>query len=261
MARIRTIKPEFFKSETLELCEDFTKLLFIGLWTYVDDDGRGVYNARLIRGELFPLRDSLSLDELELHMQALVDAGLVAIYEVDGRRYLWVRAWREHQKVNRPTASKLPAPSEENLLPGQGLLVKSSVKDHGGLTEDSRQERKGTGKGKEQGTGIASVGKFSEDSRKQDLLWEAVMWVCRIDTAKITPSARGGYNKALKELRQVGAQPEQVPHVAMAYRMAMPNAPLTPTALAKWWASAEGVATQPKVDKHAAEVNEWVNAG
>src|SRR3546814_14876688 len=57
MARIRTIKPEFWTSETIAALPIRTRLTFIGLWTYVDDNGVGFGNETLIVAELFPLED------------------------------------------------------------------------------------------------------------------------------------------------------------------------------------------------------------
>jgi len=40
MARTRSIKPSFFKNEFLAECEPMARLLFVGLWTLADRDGR-----------------------------------------------------------------------------------------------------------------------------------------------------------------------------------------------------------------------------
>lgn len=69
---------------------------------------------------------------------------------------------------------------------------------------------------------------------KRDLLWEVVLEVCGIE-GPITASARGAYNRAVKDLRQVGATPEDVRLRAGRYRTMFPRASLTPTALSKWW--------------------------
>lgn len=74
------------------------------------------------------------------------------------------------------------------------------------------------------------------NGRKPDLLWDSVMDACGVDCASIPPSARGGYNKAVSELRSVGAAPSDVHERAGNYRMHMPHATLTPNALARHWA-------------------------
>lgn len=109
MARIRTIKPEFFTSLTVAGLPLTARLTFIGVWTYADDFGRGVDDPRLVRAAVWPL-DERTVAEVEADMTAIAEAGLIRRYEVDGRRYLTVTGWAEHQKVSHPTPSKIPAP-------------------------------------------------------------------------------------------------------------------------------------------------------
>jgi len=66
------------------------------------------------------------------------------------------------------------------------------------------------------------------------VLAETVADVCGIDLARMTRSGRGAFNAALKDLRDAGATPEQIPAGAAIYRW---QVPLTPTALAKHWGS------------------------
>jgi hypothetical protein len=147
MARIRTIKPEFFTSLTIADLTPEQRLTFIGLWTHVDDAGRCVDDARLIKAALWPLDDRTAAD-VERDMGALTEASLIVRYTLNRRHYLAVVNWSEHQKISHPSQSKLPAPDEGEPTPPTSTDG-SSVKPHGGLPEDSPLERKG----KEQGTG------------------------------------------------------------------------------------------------------------
>ena len=112
MARIRSIKPEFFTSETLAVLPISARLTFIGLWTYVDDNGVGQDNERLIMAALYPLDDDLleSLQRTREDLRSLSGAGVLQRYTVDGKRFLYVRSWTEHQKVSHPRASRYPTP-------------------------------------------------------------------------------------------------------------------------------------------------------
>jgi hypothetical protein len=74
-------------------------------------------------------------------------------------------------------------------------------------------------------------------SDKRDELFEAVAQACGIDWTNITPTGRGPLNKAVKELRDIGVTPDQIPGRATAYRRTYPDAPLTPMALTKHWAA------------------------
>jgi DNA-binding transcriptional ArsR family regulator len=76
---------------------------------------------------------------------------------------------------------------------------------------------------------------------KKDLLFEAVAEACGIRLDALTRSARGQLNAATKELRDIGATPEQVAGKAKAWRKQYEGATLTPTALTKHWAALEDV--------------------
>lgn len=112
MARIRSIKPEFFTSETLARIPLSARLTFIGLWTYVDDNGVGVDNERLIGAALYPLDDDPleSLRRVSEDLRQLSAVGVITRYEVAGRRYLYVTNWDEHQKVSHPGKPRYPLP-------------------------------------------------------------------------------------------------------------------------------------------------------
>jgi hypothetical protein len=61
MARIRSIKPEFFTSLTIGSLSERARLAFIGIWTFVDDYGRAVDDARLVKAAVFPLDDRITV--------------------------------------------------------------------------------------------------------------------------------------------------------------------------------------------------------
>ena len=107
MARIRTIKPEFPQSESIgRICRD-ARLLFILLWTIADDDGRTRAASRMLASLLCPYDDDVPglidgwLGELERE-------GCIRRYEVDGSIYLELCNWLKHQKIDKPSKSRLP---------------------------------------------------------------------------------------------------------------------------------------------------------
>lgn len=138
MARIRTIKPGFFRSEDVSALPMRARLTWIGLWTQCDDAGRTKDNAKLIKADVWPL-DPVTLADIEEDLSTLAAHGRIVRYEVDGRRYLEVVNWDDHQSINRPTPSKIPPPPN-------GTYPQMST--HGRFSEDSHQEGKGKeGKG------------------------------------------------------------------------------------------------------------------
>ncbi|MEU8744920.1 hypothetical protein OH540_07590 [Streptomyces sp. BPPL-273] len=110
MARIRTIKPEAFTSESLAEVTVAAERTFFGLFTQADDHGRHRDNAAIIAGLLWPLRAEHTSVHVEDDLQQLANAGLVCRYTgCDGRRYLHIVTWSEHQKIDKPSQSRLPA--------------------------------------------------------------------------------------------------------------------------------------------------------
>jgi hypothetical protein len=105
MARIRTIKPEFFRSRALTECSLSARVTFIGLWTACDDEGRYRYEPELLKADIWPFEPH---HDIGGDVQALAEHGMVCIYESAGKRYLHVVNWHEHQKINRPSPSRLP---------------------------------------------------------------------------------------------------------------------------------------------------------
>lgn len=159
MARIRTIKPSFFTSETISRLTVEQRLTFIGLWTHVDDEGRCVDNARLVKAAIWPLDDRTGAD-VEGDLGALSECSLITRYTVSGKRYIVVNGFREHQVINRKTRSTLPGPdqatppAEEAQVnqPATSTNTQADTSSDTRRSEDSRSThtRKGReGKGKE----------------------------------------------------------------------------------------------------------------
>jgi len=136
MARIRTIKPDFFTSLTIADLTHEARLTFIGLWTHVDDEGRCVDDARLVKAAVWPL-DERTAKDVDIDLWEISDAGLVRRYTVGVKKFIAVTSWKEHQRINRPTASKFPPPEEGEPTP-KPRLTEDSVRAHGGLSEGSR---------------------------------------------------------------------------------------------------------------------------
>lgn len=121
MARIRSVKPEMRRSRTVCAWPYVVRWTFVGLPGYCDDEGRGEDDVRLLKAELYPLDDDVTPSKLEKHLQQIAATGPLCRYEVDGKRYLHLTSFGEHQRVNRPTPSRIPpCPFHERSLNGHG---------------------------------------------------------------------------------------------------------------------------------------------
>jgi hypothetical protein len=146
--RIRSIKPEFFTSEVITSLPLSARLTFIGLWTYVDDNGVGPDNERLILAAIYPLEGdpSETLRRVSDDLRTLSAAGLVQRYEGDSKRLLYIRSWDEHQRVSHPGKPRYARPLTcENTDP-PAILPKSS-----GKAPETLRPEQGAGS-REQGT-------------------------------------------------------------------------------------------------------------
>lgn len=146
--RIRTLKPEFWKHFRMAHLPAETRLLAIGLLNYADDEGYFRAHPSLIRGELMPYTEKSS--HIPKMLEALQSIGFLTLYNTDhGEPMGHVTNFLEHQRINRPTASKHSRKTHPQL-------TESSVIAQPSLTDSSLLEREqGTGKGK--GNGILSA--------------------------------------------------------------------------------------------------------
>lgn len=133
MARIRSIKPEFWTSEQIIECSTSARLMFIGLWNFCDDHGRHSSNVRRIKAEIFP-GDDFSFDDIRRMIDELVTNGLIIEYSIDDQDLIQVTGWH-HQKIDRPQKSKYPPPPE-----GHSSNVRRSF-----ATEGKRKGEEGRG--------------------------------------------------------------------------------------------------------------------
>jgi hypothetical protein len=129
--RIRSIKPEFWSSDDIGELPWDVRLLFIGLWSYVADNGVGRDNPKLIAADLFPLEDDPleTLATVSRGLATLSDAGLITRYRVGSKRFLHVTEWAAHQKIDKPTRSNFPPPTCEDAVfdePSRGTLESSA---------------------------------------------------------------------------------------------------------------------------------------
>lgn len=109
MARIRTVKPSFFRHRQLFLAEKESglplRLAFEGLWTVADRDGRFKWEPEEHKLDCLPY-DDVDFGKV---MDALCEHGFITKYEVGGRHYGVIPSFTDHQVINnREAASKLP---------------------------------------------------------------------------------------------------------------------------------------------------------
>ena len=161
--RIRSIKPEFWRSDDIDALSIPARLLFIGLWSYVDDNGVGIFSLKDIVGDLFAgdmlLDSNETLIRVKEGLKELSGRGLIEIYSQDGHDYLAITNWERHQRVPNPNKPRYPRPSADSETPIL-LFNESLIRPHESLrTGTGEQGNRGTG---EQIPPIAPQGGQSE---------------------------------------------------------------------------------------------------
>lgn len=142
MARIRTIKPEFPQSESMGRVSRDARLLFILLWTLADDGGRLRGNSRMLASLLYPYDDDAK-GLIEGWLGELEGEGCVGRYSVDGDSYIEIFNWQKHQKIDKPSLSKIPAFDESSRILANPREVSSE--DQGSRTKDQGKDLPPTG--------------------------------------------------------------------------------------------------------------------
>jgi hypothetical protein len=132
MARIRSVKPEFWQDEDLADVTRDARLLYIGLWNLADEHGRLRGDPRYVKGQLFPYDDDLSPSDIGDLIKELEVAGKVLRYTAQTRAdksargaYMFLPNLGKHQRLEaEKVPSKLPEPPDP--------ATSSQVNDHPG---------------------------------------------------------------------------------------------------------------------------------
>jgi hypothetical protein len=146
VARIRTIKPETPHSSSMGKVSREARLCFILMWTLADDAGRLRGNSRMLASLLFPY-DNDAKDHIEGWLVDLVRERCIQRYEVNGDEYVEICNWLTHQKIDKPSRSKLPPPPEPSRIlanprerSSEDQGSKEGIKDQGSKDQGPARE-------------------------------------------------------------------------------------------------------------------------
>lgn len=107
----RILKESIRISDSIDRLSWFEEVLFYRLIVSCDDYGRYDGRPAIIKNMLFPLKENLTLQTVTKAINNLASAELVVLYEFEGKPYLYLPGWNEHQAV-RAKKSKFPAPED-----------------------------------------------------------------------------------------------------------------------------------------------------
>jgi len=138
MARIRTIKPEFFLNDQLAQLHPLTRMLFIGLWCLADKAGRLEDKPQKIKVQVLPYDKYDVNGELDI----LAKNGFIVRYSVEGVKFIQVSTFEKHQRVHHTE-------KESEIPPCNGVLSVISPIDNGEMPDLARIDIIMEGKGRE----------------------------------------------------------------------------------------------------------------
>ena len=126
MARIRTIKPDFWDSPAVAKASLRARLLYIAMWNWADDFGIGDANPWRLWSFAFPNDDPPemvapedpahippTLRRIPPEYAEIANLFGVIFYEHEGRPYYWIPSWEKHQKLDRRSVQRVPFPNED----------------------------------------------------------------------------------------------------------------------------------------------------
>jgi hypothetical protein len=126
VARLRTLKPEFFTHELLAELSPLDRLFYQGLWCYADREGRLEDRPKYLKTVILPYDDH----DADAALSRIASKGFIVRYVVGERRLIAIPAFMRHQKPHpNERQSELPPPSEADKTPVKSMSLLSSTKD------------------------------------------------------------------------------------------------------------------------------------
>ena len=182
MARIRSIKPEFWTSEQVVECSPIARLLFVGMWTFSDDGGRHPASVKRLKMEVFP-GDDFSEAQMNGWLQELHTNELLLTYVVGEKEFWQITGWH-NQKIDKPTI-RFPAPDQGEVISASNRrVIGEGSPPEGSLRESSGEEGK-------KSRSLRFTEHDVEEARRQ---WEAghTAVVCAFAIIDISIGAKAG---------------------------------------------------------------------
>lgn len=115
MARKRMIDPNIWQSEDFSKLSTLAKLVFIGLFSLADDEGRGRCNPVYLKSTLFPYEEDIRSADIDKTLSEISSNMSAIFYSCDGNNYYSLYNWNTWQKIDRPSESKIPEYNQEAM--------------------------------------------------------------------------------------------------------------------------------------------------
>lgn len=137
MARKRMIDPNIWQSEDFSKLSTLGKLVFIGLFSLADDEGRGRCNPVYLKSTLFPYEEGIRSADIDKTLSEISSNMSVFFYSYDGSSYYSLLSWNTFQKIDRPSESKIPEYDENTM---ERLFDEHSTKPRRAISPNVKED-------------------------------------------------------------------------------------------------------------------------
>lgn len=148
MARKRMIDPNIWQSEDFSKLSTLGKLVFIGLFSLADDEGRGRCNPVYLKSTLFPYEEAIRSADIDKTLSEISSNMSVIFYSCDGSNYYSLYNWNIWQKIDKPSQSKIP---EYNSNAMSRLFVDNSSNIRRAISPNKNRKEKEVKRKEEKG--------------------------------------------------------------------------------------------------------------
>lgn len=108
--RIRTIKPEILEDDVACSMSDAAWRLWVSSWTLADDHGNLRASARYLAAQVW--QDTGR--DVQPIIDELIACGRFEPYAVNGQRYVHIKNWEKHQRVDNAGKERVPRPDSDD---------------------------------------------------------------------------------------------------------------------------------------------------
>ena len=119
------ISPEIWDSENFSKLSILARLVFIGMFSNADDEGRGKAKAAFLKSKLFPYDESMRVADVESALDEVAENMSVTMYSHDGNEYYSFDNWKKWQKVDKPSPSNIIPYDSESCN-----IIRGTFRDH-----------------------------------------------------------------------------------------------------------------------------------
>ena len=108
MTKYRKLHTQILESpDFTEMPDDFTRVTWVLLMLVLDSKGRGVDSARAMQSKIYPTREDVSIEQVQIALDYFADHGMITRYQAKGRRYFYQTNFEKYQGDTRKEAASL----------------------------------------------------------------------------------------------------------------------------------------------------------